>query len=1452
MNADRKSLGVCIGASSIKVVELVDTFGHMRVGRTQVVGHDCNARDCLAEILKQYDPSSYDYVCVTGRRFKDHVNLPSITEPEATEHALRFVLNGDATHFDALVSLGSENFVLYELDEEGAVLGVRTGNKCASGTGEFFLQQIGRMDITLDESARLARGVEPYSVSGRCSVFCKSDCTHALNKGIGRERVCAGLGNMIADKALEIFGSLPRRNVLAVGGVTKNGYIIERLRQEVTNVVIPRYAEVFEALGAAVYAIDERSTIAAPVRFLSSGSSFSVLPPLKDSEHLVTFQEHAEGQAAEGDEVVLGLDVGSTTTKAVLVSTSDDKVLASVYLRTMGNPIKASRQCCGEIDRQLNGTGVKIIGLGVTGSGRHISGLHAQTDGIVNEIIAHATAAAFFDKDVDTILEIGGQDAKYTYLVNGVPCDYAMNEACSAGTGSFLEEAAKESLGIDFRDIQDIALRAESPPNFNDQCAAFIGSDIKNASHEISRDNIVAGLVYSICMNYNNRVRGMRKVGKKIFMQGGVCYNRAVPLAMASVLKKEIIVPPEPGLMGAFGVALEVKRRLEMKLLEPASFDLRELADREVSHGKAFVCPGNTENCDRGCSISVIKFDGKSHPFGGICNKYYNASRHVRIDPKPYDLVARRQAAVFAPVPSQRSALKRTVGLTRSFLTNTLYPLYHHFFTDLGFEVILSDSVDPEGMKSTHASFCFPAELAHGMMRNLISKNPDYVFLPQINELCVEECVTRDPSHQSTCVIVQGESFYLQSAFKNTECGILSPELNWSQGWSTMKSAFVAMAKELGCDEQRAGEAYLAAVAKLEEFFARRRQLGREALEAVEKDPDSVGVVLFGRAYNAFAAEANMGIPRKFASRKVHCIPFDCLPFLDEPSGEKMTWAAGHDILRAARFVKKHPQLFGAFLTNFSCGPDSFLVGYFRDIMKTKPSLTLEIDNHTADAGVNTRVEAFLDIVDRYRKLRITDPPRVPFRKAELVTERGRPVYIASDGSRHSLSDPRVKVVFPSMGRTISEIAGAAFQGFGIRSEVVPLPDSEVLGKGRANTSCKECLPLILTTGSMVDYAEGKRDDDELTLYFMPTGTGGCRLPQYCVHLANVIEKRKIENLTTFTLTSANSYGGLGASKAVTMLKGIIISDIMDDIKNALCVLAVDPQQAARAFEQQWQTILECFAAGCKGMYHVLRRVADRLSAIQLKHPITKAKKVLLAGEAFVRKDEFCSRAVVDALAQRGIVVQRAPMLEWFHYVDYWVKHVDRKKLSPMEAFEFKMRAMVQNRIERKIKRILARSGLYQCEITDVEAVLSTGEHFLKYLSGGEPILVVGRFFKDIFKDFDGMISIGPFACLPTRVVESILTPESRTKGNSRLLGLPNADKLMSVAKLPFLSIESDGNPFPQIIEAQIEAFCLQVERIHGEGPAHRAHVRQRQPHLPRECFLNGEGRASPLLTSAQ
>jgi len=1419
----RSALGICVGASTIKAAEVIQRDGTLCVGRTLVVNHECNTRQTLLEVLDRFPPADYDWVAVTGRKFKDLVDLPRVTEPEAAEHALRLLAGAGHPRYHGLMSLGSENFILYQLDEDGCITGVRTGNKCASGTGEFFLQQIARMELGVDEACRIAEGAEPYHVSGRCSVFCKSDCTHALNKGIPKGRVCAGLGNMIAEKVLEILGTTPRENILVVGGVTRNTYVMGRLREAIHNLIVPPHAEVFEAVGAALYARATEARHTGPVSLEPKGTRFSTLPPLRKAAPLVSFREHPRARAEAGDETILGLDVGSTTTKAVLVRTRDEAMLAGVYLRTGGDPVAASRRCYAEIDRQLDGTPVKITALAVTGSGRYIAGLHAQTDAIINEIIAHATAATYFDKDVDTIFEIGGQDAKYTYLVNGVPCDYAMNEACSAGTGSFIEEAAKESLGVDYREIQDIALQADAPPNFNDQCAAFISSDIKNASYEMSRENIIAGLVYSICMNYTNRVKGARKVGRKVFMQGGVCYNRAVPLAMASLLKQPIVVPPEPGLMGAFGVALEARERLRNGLLHESSFDLKTLAARQVSYGKSFVCPGTKEKCDRGCVINVIEIEGRKLPFGGICNKYYNALHDLRIDPEPFDYVRRRQEAVFRCTPPETTpapletrptsappeaisapasgetghAQRGTIGLSRSFLVNLLYPLYWHFFTALGYRVVTADEVSPEGRKRIYSSFCFPAQLAHGMLAAVAEKQPDFIFLPQVKELSVERPATLRPGHQSTCVVVQAEPYYLRSAFPELSDRLLVPELNFSQGWASAEGQFVKLAERLGCPRAAAAAAYRFALEKQEEFFAFRRRLGREALDYLAEDPSRTGVVLFGRPYNAYAEEANLGIPRKFASRGVPIIPFDCLPFHDEPSQEHMSWAIGQDLIRAARFVKKHPQLFGAFITNFSCGPDAFLIGFFRDIMKTKPSLTLEIDTHTADAGVTTRVEAFLDIVERYRRLGVGDPPEPPFRRAQVEMRNGRSTYVASDGRRYSLKDRRVKVVFPSMGRTLSELAGAVFEGLGMRSETVPLPDFDTLMRGRANTTCKECLPLILVTGSLLEYVERSRSNGDLLLYFMPTANGNCRFSQYFVFLNRLIEKKRIENVVTFTLTTENGYGGLGVPAVLRMLKGIVVADAMDDIKNAILALAVEREQALEVFQTEWGNMMDCFARGAKDLWRVLRRSAARLASIPLKHPLAEARRVLMAGEIYVRKDEFSSGPVLEALAEREIVVHRAPMLEWIRYIDFWVQHIERRKLAFRDNLELKMRILLQNRIERKIKRILARSGLFLDEPLDVEAIVRTGEHFVDRTFGGETILVVGSFFKHVPEHFHGMVNIGPFACLPTRVTEAILTPESQVRGNRHLDDLPHVELLRQFTTLPFLSIESDGTRSP-------------------------------------------------------
>ena len=383
-----------------------------------------------------------------------------------------------------------------------------------------------------------------------------------------------------------------------------------------------------------------------------------------------------------------------------------------------------------------------------------------------------------------------------------------MNEACSAGTGSFLEEAAKESLGLDVTEIGDTAFQGTAPPNFSDQCAAFIGSDIKRSVQEnVPLEDIVAGLVYSIGMNYNNRVKGNRPVGKKVFVQGGVCYNKAVPAAMAGLTGKQVVVPSEAGLMGAFGVALEVERRMEQGLLNSQDYDLQELIAREVEYGDPFTCGGG-KDCDRGCEISRIKIKDKVYPFGGTCNRYDNLIHNRKVKTEDLNLVIKREQRVFrdlAPAepadPAAPADTRPTVGMNRSFLLNTYFPFFNAFFAELGFRLTLPSKEDPKGMDQQGASFCYPVEIAHNYAAALLAEKPDYIFMPHLRGLD-----TGEPDMTScTCVLVQGEPYYLRTAFPALAPAdrVISQVIDFSKGNIADTKAFQEVAQQLGVEDRK-------------------------------------------------------------------------------------------------------------------------------------------------------------------------------------------------------------------------------------------------------------------------------------------------------------------------------------------------------------------------------------------------------------------------------------------------------------------------------------------------------------------------------------------------------------------------------------------------------------------------------------------------------------------------
>ncbi|MFO7569344.1 MAG: acyl-CoA dehydratase activase-related protein, partial [Smithellaceae bacterium] len=797
------------------------------------------------------------------------------------------------------------------------------------------------------------------------------------------------------------------------------------------------------------------------------------------------------------------------------------------------------------------------------------------------------------------------------------------------------------------------------------------------------------------------------------------------------------------------------------------------------------------------------------------------------------DLVSLRQKLVFethAGRPAEGIVPKGRVGFNRSFLVNTYYPLYSTFFATLGYEPVIADACLPAGVDEKEASFCYPAELAHGFFHNLLSGEHrlDYIFLPHFKAL-----PNTGPANDSqVCPFVQGETFYLRTTFRptlesleNKDLLLLTPLIDLSCGIEAMEKPLLAAAQKMGAKKSEARQAFKTALLRQQACFAQMRQAGENALRQLEENPLEMAVILVGRPYAGLAAQANKGIPRMFASRGHLVIPLDFLPIANEPGKRHMYWGTGQQILQAAGLIQKHPQLFGAYITNFSCGPDSFLLTYFRDIMASKPSLTLELDSHTACAGLETRIEAFLDVISAYRQLHSRNIPtsaNESFMPAQITFERDTATVIASGGEILPLTDPRVTVLIPAMGELAAKMLASVFAGRGFHPFVHPAADESVLKIGRAHTSCKECLPLILTTGTLINYIRHLKKPGEIVAYFMPTGAGPCRFGQYSIFMEDLITRLRIPDVAILSTTSENAYAGLDSAFRLRAWWGAVISDVLEDIRSLLLVRADDPCRAMRAFDEESTQLVDTLKdANFKTLLICIKDSLERLKAIPgLQHPRRDVPVIALVGEIFVRRDELSRQRLTEKLAEKGFAVICSPVGEWILYTQYLVKHnILRHNLSALDRLKFLLVEKYVARHTRKIHDVMHRSGLVLSKPVTIDEIIRHADPFISPHLTGEAILTIGSAIHEIASSACGVISISPFGCMPGRLAESVLnrTLHSQTK----LTDGQSHPGLLSILKdeeaLPFLAIESDGSPYPQIIQAKLEAFCLRAKRLHDK-----------------------------------
>jgi predicted CoA-substrate-specific enzyme activase len=1424
-----RHIGLDAGSVSVKLVVL-DKKGGQKISVYR--RHRGQPLGVALELLKEVSgvrsgEFSLSLTGSAGRLMGEILGIEPVNEVVALAFANRRLYPDVKT----IIELGGEDSKLIIVGEDSNTSKDFSMNSvCAAGTGSFLDQQAERLRLSIEEFSELSlKSKNPPRVAGRCSVFAKSDMIHLQQIATPVEDIVAGLCFAVARN---FKGSIARGREMVLpvsfqGGVAANAGMIRAFKEVLglEELFVPEGHALMGAIGAALKDRDagrhQAFDLSVLERFIRSSrpKERGHVPLLKEGDtffarHIKDTEElghksppHLTFHSSQPIRAYLGIDIGSISTNLAVID-DECRLLAKRYLMTAGRPIEAVKQGLEEIGGEI-GDRVEIAGVGTTGSGRYMIADYVGADIVKNEITAQATAAAFIAKDVDTIFEIGGQDSKYISLRDGVIVDFEMNKACAAGTGSFLEEQA-EKLNIPIKgEFQKIAFSSENPCRLGERCTVFMENSLMaNLQRGSSSEDLLAGLSYSIVQNYINRVVGKRRIGEKIFFQGGVAFNKSVVAAFEKYLDRKITVPPNHDVTGAIGMALIAKGHLNSRRLAVRSEESVESKDSNRSSRltafkgfefskrpyeiSSFECKG----CPNVCEINRVKIEGEKGFlfYGGRCEKY--DVREKRTKNTLPDLFGFREEQLWKEHRRYReeSGNKKTkrahhgsratsrssrpkIGIPYVFYFHDFLPFWSTLLWELGFDVEVSPKTDRAivdiGLESVLSETCFPVKTAHGHIKYLLQHDVDTIFLPSfvnLNRL-------GDPHEKGfACPYTQTVPYTAKTAFKGAR--FLTPVVDMGRGRRHIEKEVLRALKPFGLSATSMRRAFDIAQKAQEDFARTIKTEGRRVLSGLKERT----VVVVGRAYNSFDCGVNLGIPKKLADLGVLSVPMDFLPIEDmdvEKDWPNMYWKAGQKILGAAKIIRSNPMLYAVYIGNFSCGPDSFIIKYFEEEMAGKPYLHLEIDAHSADAGAITRCEAFLDSIGNVGSAR--SAVKKSRRSAPLTARSKRTVYI------------------PRMSDHALAIA-AAFEYCGTDAEMLPEPSKEAVDLGKKFVSGKECYPCAVTTGDMVKKAMEPGFDPSRSAFFMPSGSGPCRFGQYNIFHKLVIEELGMEDVPIFAPNQDENFyehlGIMGKDLVMRCWEGIVAIELLNK-----CLHETRPYEKERgssdALYNDYLAKAYKSVKGADGDIRVLLRKA-RSDFEHLPRYTEKKPLIGIVGEIFVRSNRFSNEDLIRKVESLGCEAYLAPVEEWLYYINYTglLRVLIKKEWSGI--INLLLKRFFQKRIEHRFGGEFE-GFLRNLHEPDTRKLLKRARPYIHPSFEGEAVLSIGKSIELIEKGAAGIINAMPFGCMPGTIVSGLMRGINRD------------------FDIPCLSIPYDGTE-SLTTEIQLEAFIDQAREYKKSG----------------------------------
>ena len=1477
-NQEALLVGIDVGSTTVKGA-VVHPVTHKLVHATYMRHHAHQLKTALETIdeLQRAVGNAPVKLAVTGSGGKDladALDAPYVQEVVANSIAV-------AVHYPnarVAVELGGQDakMIFFEPGYEAGTLKVsdmRMNGSCAGGTGAFLDEIATLLKIPVEDLDAAAKaGSTLYSISGRCGVFAKTDIQPLINQGAAKEDIALSTFHAVAKQTL---GGLAQGldvipPVIFEGGpLTFNPTLVrvfqERLGFSDVDTIIPDQPEIIVARGAALalqklFATDspnekDQSEPASTATTLNDArkaiESFMAethekpsagKPFFESDEERERFQrDHAltpppEGPAAfkRGDTVraYLGIDSGSTTTKFALLDESGDQLLDSFYANNEGEPLDVAKKALGELEDRWRDAGVNldILGCATTGYGELLFAKAFHADCHVVETVAHALAAARSIDDATFILDIGGQDMKAIWIDDGIVTDILVNEACSSGCGSFLENFAR-NLGIETREIAAAAFRSKSPAELGSRCTVFMNSSVvteqKNGK---SPDDIMAGLCRSIIDNVFTKVirlSNLDKLGDRIVVQGGTFANDAVLAAFEAYVGRPVTRAPYPGLMGAIGAALFAIRNVEHETTQGegrllSSFigltDARNLAYTQTANA---VCPFCTNNCVR----SIVSFsDGSTYVTGNRCERgeIVGNPRDADVRDKVKAVRARKQAVpnLFDvrerllmndyPAPELHAPRGVRIGIPRVLAFWDTMPFWTTFWRALGFDVRLSHpstrSMYESGLPAVASdTICFPAKLVHGHIRDLESQRVDRIFIPSITTVPSENT---EKTSESMCAVVKGYAIVMRNSDNpelRSDARLDTPLWHWYSDEDRSRQLGAWMREVFGIDQQTCDLAIEAADAAQRKFKSELLNAGKEVLMKVRRE-GTYAVVLASRPYHNDPL-VNHDLPSMFTTLGIPVLVPDAIPGIGtiDLSKSRLDIVNNYHarMLSSAIIAAQDPNLEYAQIVSFGCGHDAYLsdeiVRLTHEITDKSP-LILKVDESDVPGPLRIRIRSFIETIDIKRQERSSAPLRQlhdPYPKKYVKADRKQKV-----------------ILVPNTSHAFSRMMAAVFTKQGARAVPVPIGREEAIRLGKQYVHNDICFPAQITIGEcLAELASGKYDDADVAI---GTGKyiGDCRLTHYGALLRKALDDAGYAHVPIITNDDVDYHDlhpgfRISMASAARAAMTLPMIDALEELLRKIRPYELVPGSTEAAFEQGMDAVMDGLQYhGASGAQRGFRRAIDLMRAVEYDRSVPRPR-VLIVGEYVLNFHPGANHDVEQYLEDNGLEIVEAKMTDvirkTYFYKGAQISEYGVKKPLGEKAWYTIANALFEHAHD-VCDRIASAHPLYEpaCRMPDL--VVESDPIIHHTFDAGEGVLIPGEIIHHANRGCEAFLILQPFGCLPNHIVGRGIV--------KRLRELYPAAQILSLDYDPDVSFANVENRLQMLVMNVRDAHTATAEAV--------------------------------------